>query len=82
MVEVVRGVAVHPEALHHPARRHVGRDGERHDLVETGAFESEGHGRGRSLRRVALAPGVCGQAPADLDARREVRLEAGHGASR
>ncbi len=75
MLEVVGRIAGHPEPLHHRPGSRVGRRRERDDLVQCEAIEPEPEGRPRRLGRVAVAPGVGRQAPADLDARRERRLE-------
>ena len=76
MIEVVGGIAMHLDLLHHPPRLEVGRHGERHDLVEPELLEAEAQRGARGLRRVAAAPVLASQPPTDLDAGREVRLEA------
>ena len=79
VVEVVGRVARHPDPLHHGPRADVRRDGERHDLLEPSLLEPEREGGPRGLGRVAVAPGLGRQAPADLDRGRERRLEVRRG---
>jgi hypothetical protein len=77
MVEIARRVAVHANPLHHPPRAFIGRHGERDDLIETRLFEPEPQRGCPGLGRVAVAPRIVREPPADLDRRREVRLERG-----
>lgn len=76
MIEVVLRVARHTELLHHAPRPEVVRHGKRHDLPKAQGAEARLHGRPGRLGRVALAPVLRGQSPADLHARRKPRLEA------
>ena len=75
MVEIVRRRAGHAEPLHDRTRAQIGWDGKGDDLVQTERAESVRNGGSGGLRRVSAAPVRKGQPPADLDARREVRLE-------
>src|SRR5690242_13207464 len=72
MVEVIPRIVGHPELLHDPPRPPVPDGRERHDLAFRG-----GHHGPCALGRQSPAPMLRGQPPADLDARREVRLERG-----
>ena len=75
MVEIVGGVAAHPEALHHGARANVSQCRERHDLLKAQRLEGEHQGCARCLGREALTPGLAGESPANLDGRLERGLE-------
>src|SRR4051794_36399399 len=75
VVEVVGGIARHPEALHHAHRAGVPRRGERDDLLEAQLLEAEAERGPRAFRGVAEAPGVTRQPPADLDRGSEWGIE-------
>jgi hypothetical protein len=75
VVEVVVGVARHPELLHHTPGTGIGRDGHRDDLVKPNLTEAELDTRSRRLGGIAAAPVLAGQPPPDLDRRGEVGLE-------
>ena len=57
------------------AMRTFARDGERHDLVEAPRFEAEPERRPCRLGRVAVAPRLWRESPADFDGGRETGLE-------
>ena len=65
MVEVVGGVVGHAEPFHDAARRMIVRHRERHDFVEPQRFEPERERGDRAFSRVAVAPVVGGQPPAE-----------------
>ncbi len=75
MIEVVPRVVRHADALHDAARRLVGGDRKRHDLIELGHLETEAHRLGGGFGGVATTPVIGPEPPPDLHGRREVRLE-------
>ena len=74
MIEVVRGIVGHTEALHHGSRSDVARYGPGKDFLETQLLEAEAEGCPGGLCGVAMPPRVPLEAPSDLDRRREMRL--------
>src|SRR5579862_2327124 len=76
MLEIVSRISGHSEPLHHPPRRLVERRRERDDLVQVELRESVFECGLTGLGRVAVPPVLAREPPADLDRRREVRLEA------
>src|SRR5207249_12150527 len=70
-----RPVARHPALLRPVAGAHIDPRRERDDLAETYSLEPIRGGCARSLRCITLAPLIVGQAPADLNCRREMRFE-------
>src|SRR6267154_1194877 len=77
MVEIVGRVARHADLLHHPARARIGRYRDRYDLLQPRHLEAEGEHGPRAFGRVPKPPMLGGEAPSDLDGRREVCFEAG-----
>src|SRR5262245_56653269 len=75
VVEIVCRGSCHPDSLHDGSRTPVRRDREGHDFFQSEAPETELDDGAVGLRGIAVAPVVVRQAPADLDAGREVCLE-------
>src|SRR5580704_14444967 len=71
MVEILRRVAAHAQALHHPARAPIAYRGERHDLLQIALDETECDRRRGRLACKALTPEGSSQTPTDLDSRCE-----------
>jgi hypothetical protein len=79
MIEVVGRRSRHTDPLHDGARPHVCGYRERHDFIQVKLAKAKlESGTGRFCG-IATAPVLGGEPPADLDARREVGLEPGHG---
>ena len=68
VIEIVGRIARHPEALHDRPRSAVADSRERDDFVQVELDEPEPEHCPSRLRRVAAAPGLPGQPPADLHA--------------
>jgi hypothetical protein len=79
VIKVVGGVVSHTDALHEAPRATVAWHGERYHLAEPQCLEAVRQDGPRSLGGVSSAPVFHGEAPAYLDAWREVRREAGDG---
>ena len=77
MVEVPVRLVDHADLLHDPLGPRVGWNRERHDLVEPEVQEGRRQRVRRSLGRIAVAPVLGGQAPADLDRTRDEPVAAG-----
>src|SRR5687767_9754345 len=75
MVEILRWIVCHAEPLHDLAGPPIGRHGIGDDLVELQGVEAEGQRGAGALRCVTVTPVAGREAPADLHAGREVRLE-------
>lgn len=65
MLEVVGGIAMHPQALHQPQGVLVGRYGESHHLVQAKGIEGVAQRRLGRLVGEALRPMLGGETPAD-----------------
>src|SRR4051812_23502235 len=79
MVEVVTRIVAHPEALHHATRPRVAWRRERDDLRQPELAERGIQCRNRAFGRDPAVPVLERDAPTDLDARRECRLEGRYG---
>ena len=66
-VEVVLRVVAHAQSTHHCPGTVVDGGCVRDNLMEPDFIEGEIEHRRRTLGRIALAPGVDGQMPADMD---------------
>src|SRR3954454_20405531 len=75
VVEVIAWVMCHAEPVHDGPRTDVRYRGHRDNLEEARALKAESHGFPGGLSGVALAPRMPGQPVADLECRREGRLE-------
>ena len=75
MIEVIRRVSRHSELFHDPARTDVCGHSQGHNLGKLQLFEAIAQGGAGALGSKAATPVLEGEAPADLDAGREVRLE-------
>lgn len=64
MLEVVGGIAMHPQALHQPQGVLVGRYGESHHLVQAKGIEGVAQRRLGRLVGEALRPMLGGETPA------------------
>lgn len=78
MIEIVRRIMCHSDLLHDPARWRILRDGEGHQLGNLQLFERVGGDSARAFCRQAAIPKLWSKTPADLNARREVRLKPRH----
>jgi len=76
VIKIIRGIVRHPDLLHDATRLCVLDDRERDDLLELQHPEAIVERAAGGLRGISMAPVLMGNAPADLDARREVGLEA------
>src|SRR5438132_7636076 len=76
MLEVVGRIVAHAEPLHHSPGRRVEVRRERHDLLQAELIEAVAERRPARLGRIAVAPMLAPQPPADLDGGSEVLLEA------
>ena len=75
MIEVIRGVARHAELFHHPARADVCGHSQGHDFGKLQMFEPVAQRGAGAFGGQAAIPMLESEAPADLDAGGEVRLE-------
>jgi hypothetical protein len=75
MVEIVLGRMDHADFLHHPPRAQVGGNRKGDDLVQCQMREAKFQSRACAFCGVTTVPVVGGEAPADLDAGHERRLE-------
>ena len=82
MVEVVGRRARHPQPLHHAMRTSVCSSGKRDNFIEFQTLKAVVESGTSRLSRVAVPPGIVGQPPPNLDARREVGRERGQAKSR
>jgi hypothetical protein len=76
-VEIVGLRSRHANTFHDSDRPAIGRDGEGNDFLQFERCESVPKHGGGCLAGVAATPVWLGQAPADFDTWREMRLEAG-----
>ena len=65
----------HPDPLHDPPRPLVHGRGKGHNLVDAESFEPVGEHNSCAFGGIPVSPKLLGEAPADLDCRREVRFE-------
>ena len=75
VIEVVGRVSGHPEPLHHRRDRTFAATVNETISASPRTSNPNVERRRRRLRRVAVAPGVAREPPADLDRGREMRLE-------
>ena len=64
--EILGGIVMHPQALHHTARARVPGGGVSDDLLERQLVEAIGERRARGLAGEPPSPVALPQAPADL----------------
>jgi hypothetical protein len=79
LVEVVGRAACHPDPFHDPARPDILRNRKRYNFLESRLAKRKCQRRPGRFGRIAAPPMLSGEAPADLDTRREVGVEARHG---
>src|SRR5579884_976622 len=75
MIEIVGGVAGHPELLHNPPRPYVARNCHCNDLIQPQGLKSKIGNRSRTFRRQTSSPIFRGQTPANFNAGRERSFE-------
>src|SRR5512144_2157646 len=75
MIEILRGIAAHAEALHDRSRSTVRHRGERHDFRESEGSKPVAKRQSGGLRCITVSPMIEGQTPPDFHAWREGRAE-------
>ena len=75
VIEIVSRIMRNSQPFHHAPRPYIGGYGERDNLGQLKLCKPELKCRPRAFRGITAPPVLRGQPPADLDARREMRLE-------